>query len=49
MKALATNAEPEFINKDLIPRVIQTAYPDLEEDEIEQLRQYVIADSVIKK
>lgn len=48
MKALATNAEPEFINKDLIPRVIQTAYPDLEEDEIEQLRQYVVADSVIK-
>ena len=48
MKALATNAEPEFINKDLIPRVIQTAYPDLEVDEIEQLRQYVVADSVIK-
>ena len=48
IKALATNAEPEFINKDLIPRVIQTAYPDLEEDEIEQLRQYVVADSVIK-
>lgn len=48
IKALAANAAPEFINKDLIPRVIQSAYPDLSEEETEELRQYIVADSVVK-
>jgi len=40
--------EPEVINKVLIPKVIQTKYPDLNEEEIEELRQHVVADSAIK-
>lgn len=40
--------EPEVINKVLIPKVIQTKYPDLNEDEIEELRHHVVADAVIK-
>lgn len=40
--------EPEVINKVLIPKVIQTRYPDLNDDQIEELRQQVVADSVIK-
>lgn len=40
--------EPEVINKVLIPKVIQTKYPDLNEEEIEELRQHVVVDSVIK-
>lgn len=40
--------EPEVINKVLIPKVIQTRYPDLDDEQIEELRQQVVADSVIK-
>ncbi len=40
--------EPEVINKVLIPKVIQTKYPELSEEEIEEVRQYVVADSAIK-
>lgn len=40
--------EPEVINKVLIPKVIQTKYPELSADEIEEIRQHVVADSAIK-
>ena len=40
--------EPEVINKVLIPKIIQKKYPDLSEDEVEQVRQYIVADSAIK-
>jgi hypothetical protein len=48
MKALPGNVDPEVINKVMIPKIIQIKYPDLTEDEVEQLRQYVVVDSVIK-
>lgn len=40
--------EPEVINKILIPKIIQTKYPELSEEEIEEVRQHVIVDSAIK-
>lgn len=40
--------EPEVINKVLIPRVIQTKYPELSAEEVEEVRQHVVADSAIK-
>lgn len=40
--------EPEVINKVLIPKIIQTKYPDLTDEEVEEVRQQVVADSVIK-
>ncbi len=40
--------EPEVINKVLIPKIIQKKYPELSEDEVEQVRQYIVADSAIK-
>lgn len=40
--------EPEVINKVLIPKIIQTKYPDLTAEEIEEVRQHVVADSAIK-
>ncbi len=40
--------EPEVINKVLIPRVIQTKYPELSAEELEEVRQHVVADSAIK-
>lgn len=40
--------DPEVINKVMIPKIIQTKYPDLSDEEIEEIRQHVVVDSVIK-
>ncbi|MBA3858305.1 MAG: ATP-dependent helicase [Cyanobacteria bacterium PR.3.49] len=48
IKALPGNVEPEVINKVLIPKIIQIKYPDLTAEEVEELRQYVVVDSIIK-
>lgn len=48
IKAMPGNVDPEVINKVLIPKIIKVKYPDLSEDEVEQLRQHVVVDSVIK-
>ena len=40
--------EPEVINKVLIPKIIQIKYPDLNEEEIEEIRQHIVVDSAIK-
>ncbi|WP_231427006.1 DEAD/DEAH box helicase [Pedobacter sp. Leaf250] len=48
LKALPGNLEPEVINKVLIPKIIREIYPDLPEDDVEAVRQYVVLDSVIK-
>ncbi len=47
-KAIPGNVDPAVINKVLIPKIIQTIYPDLTDDEIEEVRQHVVADSAIK-
>ncbi len=48
IKALPGNVDPEVINKVMIPKIIQIKYPDLTNEEIEQVRQYVVVDSAIK-
>ncbi|MDD4519669.1 MAG: DEAD/DEAH box helicase family protein [Alphaproteobacteria bacterium] len=48
LKALPGNIDPVIVNKVLIPKIIQTTYPVLTDEEVEQVRQYVIADSAIK-
>ena len=40
--------DPEVINKVMIPKIIQTKYPDLSDEEVEELRQHVVVDSAIK-
>ncbi len=40
--------EPEVINKVLIPKVIRLKYPDLTDEQVEEVRQHVVADSAIK-
>lgn len=37
-----------MINKVLIPKIIQTIYPDLTEEELDEVRQHVVVDSAIK-
>jgi hypothetical protein len=48
LRALPGNQEPEVINKVMIPKIIQQKYPELNEQEVEELRQYVVVDSVVK-
>ncbi|KAF5058989.1 hypothetical protein DSECCO2_340780 [anaerobic digester metagenome] len=48
LKAMPGNVEPEVINTILIPKIIREVYPDLNEDEVEAVRQHVVVDSVIK-
>ncbi|MES2620353.1 MAG: ATP-dependent helicase, partial [Bacteroidota bacterium] len=48
LRAMPGNVEPEVINKVLIPKIIQVKYPDLTDQEIEEVRQYVVVDSVVK-
>ena len=48
LKAMPGNIDPEVINKVLIPKIIQIKYPDLTIDEVEEIRQYVVVDSVVK-
>lgn len=47
-KAAAGSLDPEVTNKVLIPKIIRERYPDLNEAQIEELRQQVVVDSVIK-
>jgi len=42
------NIDPEVMNKVLIPKIIRVKYPDLSDKEIEEIRQHVVVDSVIK-
>ncbi|MFA5040725.1 MAG: DEAD/DEAH box helicase [Bdellovibrionales bacterium] len=48
IKALPGNVDPEVINKVMIPKIIKIKYPDLSDEEIEEVRQYVVVDSAIK-
>ena len=48
LKAMPGNVDPEVINKVLIPKIIKIKYPDLTDEEAEEVRQHVVVDSVIK-
>ncbi|MFA7091816.1 MAG: DEAD/DEAH box helicase family protein [Arcobacteraceae bacterium] len=48
LKAMPGNLEPETINTVLIPKIIREIYPDLNDEDVEAVRQYVVVDSVIK-
>ena len=48
LKAMPGNVDAEVINQVLIPKVIKMKYPELDESEIDELRQYVVVDSVVK-
>lgn len=48
IKALPGNVDPEVINKVMIPKIIKVKYPELTPEEVEEVRQHVVVDSVIK-
>ena len=48
LKTIGTDIDPEVINKSLIPKIIKVKYPDLTDNEVEEVRQHVVLDSVLK-
>lgn len=47
-QAIAAGVDAKVINKQLIPRVIMNSYPDLSNDETEEVRQHIVAQAVIQ-
>jgi len=47
-KTISGNVDAEVINKVLIPKIIHKKYPDLTEEEVEEIRQHVVVDAVTK-
>lgn len=47
-RGIAANVSAEVMNKELIPRVVMNRYPDLNDEEISQVSQYAVADTVIR-
>lgn len=47
-RAAVGNVDPETTNKVLIPKIIREQYPELTENEVEEVRQRVVVDSAIK-
>ena len=48
LKAMPGNIDPKVMNEVLIPKIIRTKYPNLSDKELEEVRQHVVTDSVIK-
>lgn len=48
IKAMTGSIDAEVMNKVLIPKIIAASYPQLTETEQEEVRQYVVLDSVVK-
>lgn len=48
VKALGGDTPPEVINKVIIPKIIQETYPDLSENENEEVRQRLLLEMVVR-
>jgi hypothetical protein len=46
-KTLGTQISPQVLNKSLIPKIIEEMYPDLDKEQLEEVRQHVVVDSVL--
>ena len=49
IKALPGEIDAEVMNKALIPKIIRTTYPDLTDEELEEVRQHVVVDTNVKR
>lgn len=47
-KTFSGEVDPKVLNEVLIPKVIQKVYPNLSDEEIEEVRQHVVLDTVMK-
>ena len=48
VKSLSGVVDTDVINRVLIPKIIMTKYPDLSEEEVEEVREHLVADMVIR-
>lgn len=48
VKSLSGVVDTDVINRVLIPKIIMTKYPDLSEEEAEEVREHLVADMVIR-
>lgn len=48
VKSLSGVVDTDVINRVLIPKIIMTKYPDLSEEEVEEVREQLVADMVIR-
>lgn len=46
-KTIPGNIDPEYITTQLIPKIIKQTYPELTDVEVEEVRQQVVADSLL--
>lgn len=47
IKTIDGGVDAEYVNTHLIPKIIKEKYSDLTEEEVEELRQHVVVDSVV--
>lgn len=47
-KSVGGGIDPEVVNKVMIPKIIMTRYPDLSADEVEEVRQHIVTDMVVR-
>ncbi|MDC0338965.1 helicase-related protein [Flavobacteriales bacterium] len=48
LKAMPGNVDPEVINTVMIPKVVKVRYPNLTDEEVGEISQYVVIDSVLR-
>lgn len=48
VKSLSGAADTDVMNNVLIPKIIMTKYPDLNDDEVEEVREHLVSDMVIR-
>ncbi|MFT8320403.1 MAG: DEAD/DEAH box helicase [Bacillus sp. (in: firmicutes)] len=48
IKSISGVVDPEVINKVMIPKIIMTKYPHLNSEEVEEVREHLVADMVLK-
>lgn len=48
VRAMGGNTPPEVINNVLIPKIIKEKYPECSDEEIEEVRQHVVLDTITK-
>ena len=48
VRAISGSTTAEHLNKDLIPKVIRERYTDLTDEEVEEVRQHVVLDTLFK-
>jgi hypothetical protein len=47
-KAIPSDVDASVINSVLVPKIVKMKYPHLDSDEVEEISQYVVVDSVLK-